>query len=223
MSMLANIGVGAALIAAMVNIPLLAASVLSGAAVDGGLLLLRMTLLIPPGAVLGGILADRIGYRWLTAAGLLFAAAGLWLMSGWALDTPDLERTLHLALAGFGFGVVIAPITSTALQWVRRDEAALGAALVNTARMVGMMIGLSALSAWGLELFKSLMASHPAPLPGLGETTEEFNRRLEEYNQILAQNTLTVYTVGFAAAAVVCILSIAPALFLRRPPGVSDE
>src|SRR5205814_2649211 len=48
--------VGMALITAMVNIPLLVASVIGGGATEGGLLLLRLTLLIPVGAVVGGAL-----------------------------------------------------------------------------------------------------------------------------------------------------------------------
>jgi EmrB/QacA subfamily drug resistance transporter len=220
-----NALVGMALITAMVNIPLLVASVLDGGAVEGGLLLLRRTLRIPVGAVLGGALAERVGYRWVAAAGMLCAAAGFWLMSGWRLDathtpltlqTPELLMTLHLALVGFGFGLVIAPVTATTLAWVDEEQAGVASALVNTARMVGMMVGLSALTAWALELFKNLMAPHPAPLPGLAETAEAYNARLAAYNAILADVSLRVYTLGFLAAAVVCLLAVLPALGLRR-------
>src|SRR5262249_53586738 len=129
-----NALVGMALITAMVNIPLLVASVLGGGAAQGGLLLLRLPLLIPVGAVLGGAVAERVGYRWIAAAGMLCAALGFWLMSGWTLDathtplsirTPDLLMTLHLALVGFGFGLVIAPITATTLAWVNEEQAGL--------------------------------------------------------------------------------------------------
>jgi MFS family permease len=211
-----NAMVGMALITAMVNIPLLVASVLNGGAADGGLLLLRLTLLIPVGAVIGGALAERLSYRVVAAAGMVCTAAGFWLMSAWHTDTPNLQMTLDLALAGLGVGLVIAPITSTTLAWVDEEQAGLASALVNTARMVGMMVGLSALSAWGLELFKSLMANHPAPLPGLGETEAAYNTRLAEYQQILANASLQVYTLGFLVAAVVCALAILPALGLRR-------
>jgi EmrB/QacA subfamily drug resistance transporter len=211
-----NAMVGMALITAMVNIPLLVASVLNGGAAAGGLLLLRLTLLIPVGAVIGGALAERLSYRVVAAAGMVCTAAGFWLMSAWHTDTPNLQMTLDLALAGLGVGLVIAPITSTTLAWVDEEQAGLASALVNTARMVGMMVGLSALSAWGLELFKSLMANHPAPLPGLGETEAAYNTRLAEYQQILANASLQVYTLGFLVAAVVCALAILPALGLRR-------
>jgi len=214
---LLNLGVGMAMITAMVNIPLLVASVLNGGAADGGLLLLRLTLLIPVGAVLGGLLAERLGYRTLAAAGMLSAAAGFWLMSGWTPSTSGWLMTGHLALAGFGFGLVIAPITTTVLAWVAEEQAGLASALVNTARMVGMMIGISALSAWGLELFKSLMAPHPVPLQAAGESADAYNARVADYAHILTNASLQVYTLGFLAAAVVCLIAVLPALGLHRP------
>ncbi len=214
---LLNALVGMALITAMVNIPLLVASVLGGGAVDGGLLLLRLTLLIPVGAVIGGALAERVGYRGVAAVGMALIAAGFWLMSGWQLDTGDLPRTLHLALAGLGFGLVIAPITATTLAWAAAEQAGLAAALVNTARMVGMMIGLSAITSWALELFKHEMAGHPAPIaPLTDETAAAFAARTAEYPHILAAASLHVYTVGFTLAAVVALIGILPALGLRR-------
>ncbi len=212
-----NALVGMALITAMVNIPLLVASVLNGGAVDGGLLLLRLTLLIPVGAVIGGALAERVGYRTVAAGGMALIAAGFWLMSGWQIDTGDVARTLHLAVAGLGFGLVIAPITTTTLAWAAAEQAGLASALVNTARMVGMMIGLSAITSWALELFKHEMAGHPAPIaPLTGETQAAFAARTAEYPHILAAASLHVYTVGFTLAAIVALIGIVPALGLRR-------
>jgi sugar phosphate permease len=211
----ANLLVGAALILAMVNVPLLVASVRDGQAEDGALMLLRMTLLIAVGALLGGALADRVGDRWVTAAGLACSAGGFFLMSGWQLAEPEWAMTLHLALAGLGFGLVIAPITATALHWVSVAQAGLAAALVNTARMVGAMVGLSLLSAWGLELFKSIMAPHPAT---------NYIDRPEEYEALVRAAGLQVYTSGFFVAALICVLAILPALALRRPhEAMSDE
>ncbi|MGI8587030.1 MAG: MFS transporter [Chloroflexia bacterium] len=217
MAHILNLLVGIALITAMVNIPLLVASVLGGGAVDGGLLLLRLTLLIPVGAVVGGALAERLGYRTVAAAGMLSTAAGFWLMHGWTTHTDGVLMTLHLALTGFGFGLVISPLTSTVLVWVDEEQAGLAAATVNTARMVGMMIGLSALSAWGLELFKTLMADHPVPFQQAGETASAYNDRLNAYGNLLANASLQVYTLGFMVAAIVTLVAVLPALGLCKP------
>ena len=191
-----------ALITTMVNIPLLVASVLSGGATAGGLLLLHLTLFIPVGAVIGGALAERLSYRVVAATGMVCTAIGFWLMSAWHTDTADLQMTLNLALAGLGFGLVIAPITSTTLAWVDEEQAGLASALVNTARMIGMILGLAALTSWGLSRFKQLIA--------------EYTVRQQRDPAILSEVLHHVYTDIFLAAAVICLIAILPAAVLWR-------
>ena len=76
---IASLAVGAALIVGMVEIPLYAYSLLGKSEVEGGLLLMRLTVMIPVGAVLGGWLADRLGYAVSAVAGFLATAAGYFL------------------------------------------------------------------------------------------------------------------------------------------------
>ena len=54
---------GGALIIGMVTVPLMANTVLGLTALDGGLMLMRMTIAIPVGAVAGGYAAQRFGYQ----------------------------------------------------------------------------------------------------------------------------------------------------------------
>jgi MFS family permease len=113
-----NFMVGAALIITMVNVPLYVASVLDGTAEQGGFMLLRMTALIPVGAIAGGLLGVRVQFRWVAALGLLVTALGFWEMSAWSLAAPDTPLNwLGLALNGLGFGLLVSPVTATALQW----------------------------------------------------------------------------------------------------------
>jgi MFS family permease len=201
--------VGAALIITMVSVPLYVASVLDGTAEQGGLMLLRMTAFIPVGAIVGGLLGVRVEYRWIAVGGLLVAAAGFWEMSGWSVTSGDDASTwLGLALNGMGFGLLISPVTATALQWGGRERAALSAALVNVARMIGAMVSLSAVTAWGLRHFQSLMRPHPLA------TTP-----LEEYTGFYKAASLEVYTTNFMVAALLCLGAIGFAVWLRRKPG----
>ncbi|HKP54554.1 MAG TPA: MFS transporter [Chloroflexia bacterium] len=211
---LTNLLVGAALIVTMVNIPLYVASVLEGSVEQGGLMLLRMTAFIPVGAVLGGVLGARVTYRWIAIAGLLITAAGFWQMAGWTTTSADDPLTwLGLALNGLGFGLLISPVTTTALQWGGLERAALSAASVNLSRMVGMMVSLSILAVLGLRHFKDLMAS-PARPPADDMT------RLGEYIQ---SASLEVYTGGFMIAGVICLIAVAFAAWLRRNPHTDVE
>jgi EmrB/QacA subfamily drug resistance transporter len=222
---LTNLLVGAALIITMVNVPLYVASVLDGTPEQGGLMLLRMTIFIPLGAILGGVLGVRVTYRWIAIAGLLITAAGFWEMHNWTITSADDPATwLGLALNGLGFGLLISPVTATALQWGGLRRAALSAAAVNVARIMGMMVSLSALTTLGLRRFQELMASHPAPLfQEAGETAEQFAQRQTDYLLAYKQASLDVYSTGFLLAAIICLVALAAAVWLRPKPGSDVE
>jgi EmrB/QacA subfamily drug resistance transporter len=222
---LTNLLVGSALIVTMVNVPLYVASVLDGTPEQGGLTLLRMTVFIPVGAVMGGVLGARVTYRWVALAGLALAAAGFWEMHGWTTGSVDDAITwLGLALNGLGFGLLISPVTATAVQWGGLKRAALSAAVVNVARIVGMMVSLSALTTLGLHRFQTLMADHPAPiLKKAGETAEQFTQRQDAYKAIYKAAALDIYTVGFVIAALLCIVAMVFAVWLRPKPGTDVD
>ena len=160
-SSLVSLFVGAALIIAMADIPLFVNTVLSRQINEAdmplvsGLALLRMTAMIPVGAFLGGWLCSRISCRFTGVLGLLFVATGFYLMSRWPLNVDWTQITISTVTTGFGFGLVIAPISTTAINAVRATQAGMGAAIVTSLRMVGMMLGLAALTSWALAYFKS--------------------------------------------------------------------
>ena len=150
----------------------------------------------------------RFAFGWVAAAGLLLTAAGFWQMSTWTLTSADdLLTWVGLALNGLGFGLLISPVTATALGWAGLKRAALGAASVNLARMVGMLVSLSFLTVWGLRHFQQLMAPY-----SLGGTD------LEKYEAAYKAASLEVYTRGFFAAALICLLALPFALSLRLDP-----
>ena len=66
---LANLLEGVAMITALVQVPMFAYTTVSATPIEGGLLVIRMTVMIPIGAVIGGLLVNRISHRWTAAAG----------------------------------------------------------------------------------------------------------------------------------------------------------
>jgi EmrB/QacA subfamily drug resistance transporter len=208
---------GVALIVAMVDVPLWSATVLQRSAVDGGLLLMRLMLAIPVGAVVGGLLTRHLGPRPVAMLGVLSSGAGLLLLAGWRPDTPALEMSAHLAVAGLGFGLQLAPLTAVVVRWAGAARAGIASALVTVMRMIGMLLGLSALTSWGLERFNSLVANLPLPLPVLGEAPELAQQRLAAYQQAILDASLTVFSEIFVVAAGVCGIALLPALLLRLP------
>ena len=208
--------VGVSLILAMVTVPLTADTVMQKEPFTGALWLLRMTGVIPLASVAGGWLLPRLGARPLTVAGLLMVAAGLFLCSRWELGVDDPELTLQLLLAGVGFGLVIAPILHRALSAVGDDYRATGASLVTVSRMMGMTLGLAAMSAWGVEHFQVLTSGLEFPILQPGESSASHAARLERYAADLNTVGLTVFRNFFRAAAIISLAAIPFALMPDR-------
>ena len=219
MANLTQLLVGVALIIALVTTPLMANTVMGRDAFTGALWLLRLTAAIPVGAIVGGLLLGRLGAQPVTIAGLLLTAGGLWLVSGWGLDVGEPELTVHLAIAGLGFGLVIAPITAVAINAVAADYRGTAAALVVVARLLGMTLGLAALAAWGITEFQALTAGLTLPLPLAGETAGEQAARLAAYGDGVRQAGLTVFQGFFRVGAVMALAGVMGAVFFGRGGG----
>jgi len=217
-SSLVSLFVGAALIIAMADIPLFVDTVLSrhineaDIPLVSGLALLRLTAMIPVGALLGGWLSSRISCRFTGVLGLLFVATGFYLMSRWSMDVDWTQITISTMTTGLGFGLVIAPISTTAIKAVRATQAGMGAAIVTSLRMVGMMLGLAALTSWALAYFKQLASQFPS-LP-VTATTDQFAQWSKDYANHLIISAHSVYSSVFFATMILCLIAIIPAFFL---------
>ncbi|MGZ3625638.1 MAG: MFS transporter [Ktedonobacteraceae bacterium] len=217
-SSLVSLFVGVALIIAMADIPLFVDTVLSrhineaDIPLVSGLALLRLTAMIPVGALLGGWLSSRISCRFTGVLGLLFVATGFYLMSRWSMTVDWTQITISTMTTGLGFGLVIAPISTTAIKAVRATQAGMGAAIVTSLRMVGMMLGLAALTSWALAYFKQLASQFPS-LP-VTATTDQFAQWSKDYANHLIISAHSVYSSVFFATMILCLIAIIPAFFL---------
>jgi MFS family permease len=163
-----------------------------------------------------------VGERWVAVAGLALTAVGYLLVSRWPLDVLSAEHPLglpvldtDLVIAGFGLGLVIAPVSAAVLRVVPPARHAIASAAVVIARMTGMLIGVAALTAWGLHRFSELTADLTTPLP-IGIAEEEFTRQLEQYRQSVSLALLTQYREIFLITAVICAAAAVLAVLLPR-------
>jgi MFS family permease len=182
----------------------------------GALWLLRLTGAIPLGAVAGGFMVNRFGSSPLTVVGLAMMAVGMFLASGWELGIADPALTIHLLIAGFGFGLVIAPITVQALSSADDDYRGTAASLVVVSRMMGMTLGLATLSAWGVEYFQGLTAGLEFPFPLVGEETTVFEARAAEYSSNVNNAGRELFQRFFLIASLISVIAIVPALGMAR-------
>ena len=156
----ANLIAGAALMVALVDVPVLARGVYDLDTLHSGLLLVRLLIGVPVGALIGGWLGARLSRRWTAAGGLALAAAAFALMSGWGLHQlteAALPATLELFACGLGFGLVIAPLSAAVLDLAPAAQLGLTSSLVVLARTLGMVVGLAALTAFGLSRFQRII------------------------------------------------------------------
>ena len=212
---LAQLLEGVVLIIAMVSVPLMADTVMGKEPLTGAMWLLRMTAAIPVGAVLGGWLLMVLGVRPVTVLGLGLTATGLFLVSTWDIDVSEPWLTLHLVIAGLGLGLNNTPIMTRALSAAGEDYQATAASLVVAARMMGMTLGLAALSAWGVEHFQSLTTGLEFSLPQVGEAAEVVQAKAAEYNAGLNKAGLALFHNFFQVAGAVALVAIIPALAMR--------
>jgi MFS family permease len=150
--------IGGALIVALVDVPLMRNVLYHGSALQGGLDLMRLLLLLPAGGVVGGFLCLRAGRRGTALLGLALAIAGFLLMRAWPAAPSGRDLWLALGLIGFGLGLCDAPIVSTVIETARVSERATASAMLLILWVCGMITGLALLGTQGLGSFSTRAA-----------------------------------------------------------------
>jgi len=163
-SLLVSFLVGWALIAALVDIPQVARPTTEKESQLGAaLVLLRFLAALPVGAVVGGWLLRRANAGVLTAVGMLAASGSFLVMGQWGAHSLDgFASNVPLVVGGFGFGLALAPVNAAILATTDDDTHGLASALVVVARMVGMLVGISALTTIGLRRLYAERAADPS-------------------------------------------------------------
>ena len=204
--------VGASLIAALVDIPFFARlTVHRDSQLDAALVLLRFLIALPVGAVLGGWLLRRVPAHVLTAVAMLISAAAFAHMATWDAESlKHQSETFSLVLGGLGFGLAIAPVNAALLEHTEGPVHGVASALLIVARMVGMLLGISALTTIGLHAFYDASAAIPpaAELCGGSATACQAYRDAVRDAGIAQLHAVFVGAAACAAAAAVLALGL---------------
>src|SRR5271166_199548 len=133
-------------------------------------------------------------------------AAGLLLRFLIALPMMDTD----LALAGIGLGLVIGPLTSATLRVVPPAQHGIASSAVVVARMIGMLVGIAALSAWGLYRFNQILAGLPDRTPPGASLAARLEAEADNYRLAFSMQ----YGEIFAITAIICVVGAVLALFI---------
>jgi MFS family permease len=219
---------GAALMVTLVNVELFGQGVLGLEQIDAALKLTWFLAALPVGALVGGWIATRVGDRAVVFVGMLIAAGGYWLVSKWGVDVLSTHHDLglftlpafdtDLMVAGLGLGLVIGPLTSAALRVVPGKQHGIASSLVVVARMTGMLVGVAALSAWGLYRFNQILASLPNPT-GDGSLLAKIAAQGAKYKLAFAMQ----YGGMFGITAVVCVVGALLGLLIAGKHTHADD
>lgn len=205
---IANVFEGVAMITALVQVPFFAYATRAATPIEGGLLLIRMTVMIPVGALIGGLLINRLGHRVVAAAGFAFAATGLFLVSRWPLDVAGSVQTRDLLIAGFGFGLNSPALAAAVVATATKARLAASSAIHIVSKMTGMMVGLAFLGGWGIYEFETLLSLEGLPLSDWDKLSAFVEQRsLEAIVEVLHR--------FFLLAAIVCAVAIIPSLLIN--------
>ena len=220
-ALLVNLLVGAALVAALVDVPLFARTTTTpGDQLGAALVLLRLLAAVPVGAIAGGWLCRALPARLVAAGGMALTAVAFVAMTGWDARSLDgAGSTVVLLAAGLGFGLAIAPVNAVLLAVTGADVHGSVSALAVVARTVGMLAGLSLLTAVALRRFTAEVDAIGTPFELCPQTPAD----CAVFDAATDAAILTQLHTVFAGAAIAAGLAAVAALVLLRPGGAATQ
>src|SRR5579883_228023 len=159
--------------------------------VESGLLLSPLPLTIALIAPFSGALADRIGTRWLAAAGLTIACIGLILISQLNAQSSVGDIIWRLVVTGLGQALFQSPNNSALMGSAPRDRQGVAAGFLATGRVMGQTVSVALAGA----VFTSMGGAVA------GAVLAQNARKLPLARLVALQNT---FTSSFHAAFIVC-------------------
>ena len=139
--------VGLAMFGVFFFISLYMQNVLGYSPVQAGASFLPMTMLIIVVAPIAGRVSDRVGSRWLIAAGMTLTAGSLLLFSLLEVDSGWWALLPGMVVGGLGMAMTMTPMTAAALGAVPVEKAGVGSGVLNTFRQIGLALGIAVMGA----------------------------------------------------------------------------
>ncbi len=156
---------GVAFFGAVTFIPLFVQAGMGRLIGDGSLVLNALLIPMIVGAILGGQLSTRVGYRNITVGGLGIMSVGMFLLTFISSTVALSQLMTAAAIMGFGVGVTF-PTVLIAIQFsVDRRRIGVASSLAQFMGNLGGTIGLAILGTLQTNVFATQLAQANAQLP----------------------------------------------------------
>lgn len=167
---------------------------------QAGLLLTPLPITLAIFAPLSGSLADRMGTRWLAAAGLFIASIGLLLISQLNVETSIWDIVWRLMVIGLGQALFQSPNNSALLGAAPPDQRGSASGFLATGRVVGQSLSVALAGA----IFVGLGGAAAGRELAMNATTAQ--------TQALQQTFTQSFQITFLVCAALALLGVFTAL-----------
>jgi len=137
-------------------------------ALQAGIRVAPLALVLMVGAPIAGRLTARLGNKVLVSAGMATVAVGLWYMGTLSVTSGYGHVVISLLILGLGMGTAMVPATESIMGSLPLAKAGVGSAMNDTTRQIGGALGVAILG----SIFASSYATHiVSSLRGLPESS----------------------------------------------------
>lgn len=136
--------------------------VLGYTALQAGVRIAPVAVMLGLGAPISSAIVRRIGTKWVVGVGLAMVAVGLGLLTHLSVSSGYTPVLVAILILGTGMGFTMAPATESIMGSLPREEAGVGSAMNGTTIQVGGALGVAVLGSLLNQRYRAEVASHAA-------------------------------------------------------------
>lgn len=136
---------GLGMFGALIFTPLFWQGVIGASATQSGNMMLPMMSANIAASILGGRLVYRASLRGMFSAGMIFMAAGFYLLSTMVFGTPLRVAVFYLIVLGFGMGLIMPTVTLAVQNVFPHEQRGVATSATQFSRSIGSTLGMTVL------------------------------------------------------------------------------
>ncbi len=161
-------------------IPFYLVKILGASAQATGLMMLPLTVTFIIMGPVSGFLADRIGTKWLSVCGLLFACLGFYSLTSLGQNSSVFGIILRLSVLGLGQAVYQPPNLNATMGSVSTERVGIAGGVHGTMRHLGNLAGIAVVGSYFSARRASIMESQALAGPAKEIAASSFLGALHE-------------------------------------------